>query len=220
MIVQIARSRWERHVKSFLQDQTIAIKYETLHGMLTSAVREKGLSRHIGNDGFEKTLKDHGVQVGYVQPPAGWGTSVSVRCCLFPLQVLQAQPKTLPSLPAKEESAPPQSRPEAKPGSAPSPQPPSGAIPAKTFGIELDAIEDHLVAFASELRNAGKVVQDQGDDCILVEDLRGAFPDTHMDGAKIETLLKILEFELRWYWVKSERRRVKVVAIWKPHGLL
>ena len=220
MIVQIARSRWERHAKSFLLDQMIAIKYDTLHGMLTSVVREKGLAGHIGSEGFDRVLKDHGVRVDHVQPPAGWGTSVSVRCCLFPLSILQVQPRTSSSPHVKEENALLRAHPEAKSGPAHSPQPLSDAVPAKTFGIELDAIEDHMVAFASELRNAGKVVQDQGDDCVLVEDLRGAFPGAHMDGAKIEALLKILEFEMRWYWVKSERRRVKVVAIWKPHGLL
>ncbi len=224
IIVQIARSRWERHVKSFLVDQVIAIKYDTLHGMLTSAVREKELAWHIGNEGFDKVLKDHGVKVDYVQPPAGWGASVSVRCCLFPLSVLQPLPLPFSGPQAVgERRTGPQTH-QAKPGektvSGSSPVLQEDLIPAKTFGAELDAIEDLIVDLANELKAAGKVVQDHGEDCVLVEDLKGAFPGTHMDVTNIDALLRVFEFEVRWAWVKAKGQRVKVVAIWRPHGLL
>lgn len=224
MIVQIARSRWERHAKSFLLDQMIAIKYDTLHGMLTSAVREKGLAKHIGNEGFDRVLKDHGVEIDYVQPPSGWGTSVTIRCCLFPLSVLQVPPKSIPGPQAVGERRSGPRTLQAEPGekavSGSSPVPQEDLIPAKTFGPELDAIEDLIVSFANELKAAGKVVQDHGEDCVLLEDLKEAFPGTHMDVTNIDALLRVFEFEVRWAWVKAKGQRVKVVAIWRPHGLL
>ena len=192
LIVQIARSRWERHVKSFLVDERIAIKYDTLHGMLTSAVREKGLARHIGNDGFDKVLKDHGVRIDCVQPPAGWGTSVSVRCCLFPLSVLQPPPKPQPSPQAaglKE-----------------------GAIPSPPMD-EVGRMRTNLLHIANELLLQGKALTVDGRKAVKVSDLCTFYPP--WNERDMGQHLNLLNIRTARPWISSVGDKVTVWFAWE-----
>ena len=219
MIVQIARSRWERHVKSFLVDQMIAIKYDTLHGMLTSAVREKGLARHIGDVGFDKVLKDHEVRVDYVQPPTGWGTSVAVRCCLFPLSVLQVPPKTLPGPQPGSEVTGPSSSPQ-KPSSAPGAgslapgsqkMPPQFSVePAPTDGVERMRLA--LLERANELLRQGRAVEVDCKKAVKVADLCSFYPPwTERDMGQH---LRLLDIRTERPWIPTEKEKATVWFAW------
>ena len=192
MIVQIARSRWERHVKSFLLDQMIAIKYDTLHGMLTNAVREKGMARHIGNDGLDKVLKDHGVRIDYVQPPAGWGASVSVRCCLFPLSVLQPSPKPQPSPQAaglKENAIPP------------------------PLLDEVGRMRTNLLHIANQLLLQGKALTVDGRKVVKVSDLCTFYPP--WNERDMGQHLNLLKIRTARPWISSVGDKVTVWFAWE-----
>ena len=192
MIVQIARSRWERHVKSFLVDQMIAIKYDTLHGMLTSAVREKGLARHIGNEGFDKVLKNHGARIDYVQPPPGWGTTVSVRCCLFPLSVLQPPPKAQPN---------PQTR-ESKEST-----PPSSPM------NEVERMKANLFDMANQLLLQGKALTVDGRKAVKVSDLCAFYPP--WNERDMGQHLNLLKTRTARPWISSVGDKVTVWFAWE-----
>ena len=219
MIVQIARSRWERHTKSFLLDQMIAIKYDTLHGMLTSVAREKGLAGHIGNEGFDRVLKDHGVRVDHVQPPAGWGTSVAVRCCLFPLSVLQVPPKTLPGPQLGSEGRGPTPFPQ-KPSPAPGADPLAHGLrkvspqplvePAPTDGVERMRLA--LLERANELLRQGRAVEVDGKKAVKVADLCSFYPPwTERDMGQH---LRLLDIRTERPWIPTDKEKATVWFAW------
>lgn len=218
MIVQIARSRRETHMKSFLVNGRIAFHYDTLHGMLTSAVRDKGPARHIGNDGFDRVLRDHGVRVDHVQPPAGWGTSAMIRCCLFPLSVFQTAQKIEQDPQAVSEHT-------AVPIPAPGPMagqtsPPAAQVPEFPAPPSLSAGEEDLVGQmrralldrANQFLSQGKVLTIGGGKAVRISDLCAFYPP--WNEAKMGLHLKLLDIPTSRPWIQAKKGKVTVWFAW------
>jgi hypothetical protein len=219
MIVQIARSRWDRHAKSFLLDQMIAIKYDTLHGMLTSAVRERGLARHIGNAGFDKVLKDNGARIDYVQPPAAWGGAASVRCCLFPLSIFQAtaKPTQGPQMTEQGTEVSPL-HPPARPAPevhASASRTQNGSPPPLTKLNRANGVEklrEEILEWANQLLLQGKVLSFDGKKAVKVSDLCLFYPP--WNEREMGQHLRLLGIATARPWILSEKGKVTVWFAW------
>jgi hypothetical protein len=197
----------------------IAIKYDTLHGMLTSAVREKGRAGPIGNDSFDKVLKDHGVRIDYVQPPPAWGGAASVRCCLFPLSIFQTTTKTSQGSEVTQQGTeviPPH------PPARPPPEvhalasrthngsPPPLAKPNVANGVE--KMREEILEWANQLLQQGKVLSVDGKKAVKVSDLCLFYPP--WNEREMGQHLRLLGIVTARPWIQSGKGRVTVWFAW------
>ncbi len=189
--LRLARDRWEKRQKSFLHEdgQHVALKFDTLYGMVKTALTRSGQGKGLSADHLVRALKEHGVEVESRAPPPHWTQTWHERFCLFPLSMLQdtSQGSTAPSAGAVTAPAAPQ---------------PTGR----------DLMVQNLVAHANSLLAQGKVISVDGKQAIRVSDLCAFYPP--WNETQMGQHLKLLGLLTSRPWVQAEKRRVTVWFAW------
>ena len=189
--LRTAREMLQRHRKSFLTEdgKNVAVKFDTLYGMVKTALVRGNQGTNLNPNLLIRTLKDHGVEVESRAPPTHWTQTWHERFCLFPLGMLQGT--TWGS-------------------AAPSTGPVPASMPSQPTGRDL--MVQNLVAHANSLLAEGRTLAVEGKKVVRVSDLCAFYaPWTETDMA---AYLNLHHLPTERVWIQAEKRKIRVWFAW------
>ena len=189
--LRTAREMLQRRRKSFLTEdgKNVAVKFDTLYGMVKTALVRENQGTDLNPNLLIRTLKDHGVEVESRAPPPHWTQTWHERFCLFPLGMLQGTTQG---------------------SAAPSTGPVPASMPSQPTGRDL--MVQNLVAHANSLLEQGKVIPVEGKKAVRVSDLCAFYAP--WNETEMSAYLSLHKIPTERVWIQNEKRKVRVWFAW------